>query len=74
MFTVKELYRPSYPGPESTYALPREWVKLLADHCGRLGIDFMCSAFSVDGYKFIDPFVKMHKVTSPEALHPEILK
>jgi sialic acid synthase SpsE len=67
MFTVKELYGPSYPGPESPYALPREWVPVLAQECEKVGIDFMCSAFSVDGYKFIDRYVKMHKVASPEA-------
>lgn len=73
MFTVKELYGPSYPGPESKYALPRYWVEVLADKCERTGIDFMCSAFSVDGYEFIDPFVKMHKVASPEALDEDIM-
>lgn len=72
MFTAKELYGPSYPGPESKYALPRYWVEVLADKCERTGIDFMCSAFSVDGYEFIDPFVKMHKVASPEALAEDI--
>jgi sialic acid synthase SpsE len=74
MFTVKELYGPSYPGPESPYALPREWVPVLELECQRVGIDFMCSAFSVDGYKFIDPFVKMHKVASPEALDRDIME
>ena len=62
MFTHEELY--GKPGPNE-FALKREWLPMVQQHChDELLIDFMCSAFSVDGFEFIDPLVKMHKVAS----------
>jgi N-acetylneuraminate synthase len=77
MFSAEELYGPECRGMGFTYkvdryALPREWVPHLKEKCDEVGIDFMCSAFSVDGYEYLDPYVKMHKVASPEAGHPWI--
>lgn len=78
MFTAEELYGPESRGMGFTYkvdryALPREWVPHLKEKCDDVGIDFICSAFSVDGYQYLEPYVKMHKIASPEVLHPEIL-
>lgn len=71
MFTNKELY--GYDDGSKCWGLPRELVDPLALHCQSVGIDFMCTAFSIDGYKFIDPYVKMHKIASCEADWPELL-
>lgn len=72
MFTLEELFGPDVDKTRPCYGLPRELVKPLAECCEDNQIDFLCSAFSVDGYKFVDPYVKMHKVASPEALDQNI--
>lgn len=54
--------------PDSKKALlPKDWIPLLADYCNKIEIEFMCSAFSVKGYEFIDRYVQRHKVASCEA-------
>jgi sialic acid synthase SpsE len=69
-YTHKELY--GFEG-KAEYELPEEWLEPLAECCKDNEVDFMCSAFSVAGYKRIDPLVKIHKVASCEANHVEIL-
>lgn len=71
MFTAQELY--GTPGA-MTNELPREWIPKLASEAGRVGIEFMCTAFSPDGYLFLDPYVKTHKIASAEATDEGILK
>jgi len=67
LFTSKELW-----GVDDTvrdtkkFNLPREWLPKLHEYCEKYKIDFMCTGFSVDGYEAIDPYVKMHKLASPE--------
>ena len=61
MFTHKELY--GIDGDDK-YALPRDFIPKLKDYCDDLGIEFMCSAFSVEGYKFLMPYVETHKIAS----------
>lgn len=79
LFTAEELYGPNVKGMKleesiNKYALPREWVPKLKDHCDKEGIDFLCTGFSVDGYKFLDEYVKIHKIASPELFSDEISK
>lgn len=70
LFTDKELY--GFEGPNK-YSLPREWIPELAAYATHCGVEFMCTAFSPEGYRFIDPFVNIHKVASCEMKHVEIL-
>jgi len=51
---------------------PKDLVKLKekADACG---IEFMCTAFSQDGYDIVNPLVKRHKIASSESNHPFLL-
>lgn len=72
LFTDKELY--GLEGGINRYALPRHWIPELAAYAADQGVEFMCSAFSLDGYKYLDGFVNIHKVASAEMKHPEILK
>lgn len=65
LFTNEELYGMSSPKPNQ-YSLPRSWIPELAAYCSQVGVEFMCTAFSPEGYQFIDPFVNYHKVASSE--------
>ncbi len=78
MFTARELYGPDVVGTDKEkevdkYALPRDWLWDLKAACDVHDVDFLCSAFSVDGFKFLDEYVPMHKVASPEVLDMDIL-
>lgn len=53
--------------------LPLEWIPDLSKECFKVGINFMCSAFSAELVNFINPFVKYHKVASAELCHIGIL-
>lgn len=67
----------SPPGPEKLKLpgeLPREWIPQLAEACKHYGIEFMCTAFSPDGYRYIDPYVKRHKIASAENTDVDILR
>lgn len=46
--------------------LPKEWLPDLAAECGRVGIEFMASVFSIEAAMAVDPFVKRHKIASYE--------
>jgi sialic acid synthase SpsE len=67
-FTGRELY-----GRESDVrgGIPAEWFESLRAYADKRHIEFMCSAFSPEGYGRVDPFVNAHKVASCEAVaHP----
>ncbi|MAH48297.1 hypothetical protein CMI37_20905 [Candidatus Pacearchaeota archaeon] len=78
MFTAQELYGPQVSNSElerntNRYSLPREMVPMLFEYANDVGIEFMCSAFSIDGYDFLEPYVKTHKIASPEAVSKELV-
>lgn len=66
LFTHQELY--GYPG-DDTWAMPREWVPELARYSREVGIEFMCTAFSPEGYDFVNEYVCRHKIASSEFTH-----
>lgn len=70
LFSHKELY-----GVDGEMAgeMPRNWIPQLKESCDYYNIEFMCTAFSPDGYRFIDPFVKTHKIASAEITDTAIL-
>jgi sialic acid synthase SpsE len=77
MFTARELWGPSavrktFSKVQDQYAVPEGWLAELRLHCRRQKIDFLCSAFSPDGFRKVDLYVKYHKVASPEVPDPEI--
>lgn len=63
LFSHKELY--GFDG-EIKGSLPREWIPKLKEKADACAIDFMCSAFSPDGFKFINNYVNTHKLASSE--------
>lgn len=71
LFTTKELY--GY-GSDDDFSFPPDWLEPLALHARAQGLDFMCTAFSPEGVRLIDPWVRTHKVASSEMVHLGILE
>lgn len=55
-------------------AMPYEMIPQLAALCNRVGIEFMATAFSVEDFKQIDPYVVRHKIASYEISHVHLLE
>jgi sialic acid synthase SpsE len=53
--------------------LKPEWLPILKQKADLAGIEFMCTAFSLEGLKLIDPLVKRHKVASSELPYEELI-
>ena len=64
--TSKELYGKQIPRLDK-YHLYEDILVHSAKLAEIQEIDFMCTAFSKEGYQFVDEFVKIHKVASCEA-------
>jgi sialic acid synthase SpsE len=64
-FTSQDLFGEEVEGVEKV-SMPRDWLPRLKQHCDAVDIDFMCSAFSIEGFLEVDPYVEMHKLASPE--------
>ena len=74
LFSWKDLYGEMAEDKENKASIKVEWLpelKKTADDCG---IEFMCSAFSVNGLQQLEPFVARHKLASPEKNHPHMLQ
>ncbi len=77
LFSFKELYGRD---PENeverlidTHSIKADWLPALKEKADAAGIEFMCSAFSNQGYALVDPFVKVHKVAASENCHMEMV-
>ncbi len=51
-----------------------DFIPILSDYCKKLPIDFMSTAFSLDDFIAIDPYVQIHKIASYEISHPHLIK
>lgn len=73
LYTDEELYgfklEKEMPG-----LLWRNWLPQLKYEADKFKIDFLCTAFSPDGYQTVNEYVSMHKVASAEATHLRILQ
>ena len=70
-YTAAELWGPECKGQlfateQDKYAMPESWLGQLLECCVLEGVDFLCTAFSVAGYRKVNRYVHMHKVASPE--------
>ncbi len=54
--------------------MPLEWLSKLAEKASACGIEFMCSAFSPELLRAVDPYVKTHKIASAELTYRELLE
>lgn len=57
----------------STPHLPTNWIPKLAEYAHTCGIEFMCTAFSAEGYELVNNFVQTHKIASAEITDLNIL-
>lgn len=48
-------------------------IELAAQRAKDCGIDLLCSAFSPAAVKYVDPFVRMHKIASAEMCHVDLI-
>lgn len=71
----RKVKRRNFFGFERTYEEPREelhggihktWVEPLFEKCRGLGIEFMCTPFSVEDAEFLNPYVNYHKIASSD--------
>lgn len=67
-FTESELYGP-VPEIDKTFPLFH-----LKEKCDAIGIDFLCSTFSVPGMDEADKFLVAHKIASSEMSHVRLLE
>jgi N-acetylneuraminate synthase len=54
--------------------MPFEWLPVLADHCGTLGVDFLTTPFDEACAGIAAPFVPAFKVASYELTHTPLLR
>lgn len=75
LFTTDELYGDGSKtvSGQSPYLDPA-WLPLLKEKADAVGIEFLCSAFSVEGIEAVNPFVSAHKVASSEMTHVRLLE
>jgi len=71
MFTQVELY--GEDGGDM-FSLPRSWIPVLFQEAKKNELEFLCSAFSLDGYKFVNQYVNWHKIACPENEMKDIIK
>lgn len=57
---------------EPQRTLRREWLPKLKEKADAVGIEFMCSAFSPEGFELVDKFVNIHKIAMSESNDPLI--
>lgn len=50
-----------------------DWLQSISAYCNKLDIEFMCTAFSPEGYKLVNKYVNIHKVASAEITDLDIL-
>lgn len=75
LFSPKELYGSIMEASiGSTPYLDPAWICQLSDSCLYHGIEFMVTAFSEHGYKFVDNYVETHKIASAEITDKSILE
>ena len=68
LFSEHDLY-----GEGSKERRIEPWLPKLAEICADLGVEFGCTAFSVNGLSIVDPYVKTHKVASSCITHEPLL-
>lgn len=61
-------------GDALEFELPHDWLPILKKEADRVGIEFMCTAFSPKLLAVVDPFVEVHKIASSDSSWPQMLE
>ena len=78
MFSWRELY--GFPEDSERqrnldkYQLPKAYFQTLHKASQEHDIDFMCTGFSFEGFQFINPFVKYHKIASSDSMDTGLIR
>lgn len=70
-YTHEEMYGKA---GSDEFALPGDYLPRLAEFSKKLGIEFLCSAFSVKGFETVDRYVKRHKIASSKVGDPDVVR
>lgn len=71
MYSAKEMFG---VGTSSKLSLDPEWLPKLHEKAESMDIELMCTAFSPEGMKLIDPYVKRHKIASSDLPYVSLLE
>lgn len=62
-----------YGAGSKEYNIKPEDLLKLKEKADSVGVEFMCTAFSIAGYEIVNPLVQRHKIASAESTHPFLL-
>lgn len=54
--------------------MDRSWLPALADHCTRVGLEFMSTPFDLEAVGELDPLVQRHKIASFDVDNRELIE
>jgi N-acetylneuraminate synthase len=54
--------------------MPFEWLPILANHCGKRSVDFLCTPFDETWVAALDPYVPAFKIASYELSHLPLVR
>ncbi len=75
LFNHQDLYGwPKEDWPGRSYELQESWIPKLKEKADACKIEFMCTAFSVEGLKIVDPYVSRHKIASSDCNYFELIE
>jgi sialic acid synthase SpsE len=72
LFSRSALY--GFDGGTDAYSLSLDWLPTLKAKADEVGIEFMCTAFSPELVKEVDPYVSCHKIASSDLSYPQLLE
>lgn len=58
----------------SKLEMDRSWLGELAEHCNRMGIEFMSTPFDLEAVGILDPLVERHKIASFDIDNRELIE
>ena len=79
LFSEREMFGTGFSYPDYGTSvklpyLPPHWLHSLKAEADIVGIDLMCTAFSVEGLRYVDQFVVAHKIASSDNTWPQLLQ
>ena len=79
LFKIEKLFSPEIleksekHRKRKEWELPLEFVPKLAQHCGKVGVEFSCTPFYLEAVAELQPYVAFYKIASYELLWDDLL-